>query len=89
MTGMLARSKSGHDKGRVYAVIRVEGSFVYLSDGKLRPVNRPKKKNICHIQPIIRLPEEVRELLKDIPAVTDEQVKRAIKCYRQASEQQL
>ena len=43
-TGMLARAKAGHDTGRVYVITGVEEAYVYLSDGKLRPSDRPKKK---------------------------------------------
>lgn len=51
-TGMLARAKAGHDKDRIYVILSVEKESVYLADGALRPVCRPKKKNRKHIQPI-------------------------------------
>ena len=33
-TGMMARSKSGHDAGNVYVITKVEETYVYLVDGK-------------------------------------------------------
>ena len=35
-TGMMARSKSGHDAGKVYVITKVEEAYVYLVDGKVR-----------------------------------------------------
>lgn len=34
MTGMFAISKAGHDKGQMYVIIREEGEFAYLVDGR-------------------------------------------------------
>ena len=50
-TGMAARSLAGHDKGQWYLILRVEGKEVWLIDGRTRTKDRPKKKNIRHIQP--------------------------------------
>lgn len=53
--GMLVRSKAGHDKGCIYVVISVKNEYVYLADGDLRPLSRMKKKNIRHLQPILKI----------------------------------
>ena len=50
--GMLAMSKAGHDEGRLYVIIGVDDSYVYLADGRLRPLDKPKKKKKKHIQSI-------------------------------------
>ena len=42
--GMLAVSKAGHDKGRLYVIIEIDDSYVYLADGRLRTLDKPKKK---------------------------------------------
>ena len=56
--GMLVRSKAGHDKGCIYVVISVKNEYVYLADGDLRPLSRMKKKNIRHLQPILKIRAE-------------------------------
>lgn len=43
-TGMMARSKSGHDAGKVYVITKVEEAYVYLVDGKVRTLDKPKRK---------------------------------------------
>lgn len=50
--GMLARSLAGHDTGKLYIILRSEGQYVYLADGKIRTVDRPKKKKKKHVQPV-------------------------------------
>ena len=46
MKGMFATSKAGHDKGKLYIIMEEEDEYVYLSDGRLRTVDKLKKKNI-------------------------------------------
>lgn len=57
MTGMLATSKAGHDKSMVYVIIKEEEEYIYLVDGKIRPLAKPKKKNKKHIQIIKKCPD--------------------------------
>ena len=44
--GMYARSLAGHDKGRLYIIIEANEIYVYLSDGKIRPLDKLKKKKL-------------------------------------------
>ena len=53
--GMLAVSKAGHDKDRIYVVIRTEDKFVYVADGDLRPLRHMKRKNARHLQPVLKM----------------------------------
>lgn len=53
-TGMLAKSKAGHDKGQVYIIMDADDAYVYLADGRIRTLDRLKKKKRKHIQPILR-----------------------------------
>ncbi len=38
IVGMLASSKAGHDKDSVYVIIREDGEYIYVADGKSRTV---------------------------------------------------
>ena len=49
--GQVVFSKCGRDKGRAFVVLSVEGEYVFLADGQLRPLNKPKKKKAKHTQP--------------------------------------
>ena len=51
---MLARSKAGHDTGKVYVIIEVDDAYVYLADGSIRTLKNLKKKKKKHVQVICR-----------------------------------
>ena len=48
--GMLARSKAGHDKAKMYIIKEVDDTYVYLVDGRIRTRVHPKKKKKKHVQ---------------------------------------
>ena len=50
MKGFLASSKAGHDKDKVYVIIKEDAEYVWLADGRLKTVSNPKKKSKKHIQ---------------------------------------
>ena len=50
--GMLVRSLAGHDKDRLYLVLRVDGPFAYVADGRHHLMASPKKKRLRHIDPL-------------------------------------
>ncbi len=77
-----AKSLSGHDKNQYYLIFKKEEEFVYLVNGRTKLLEKPKKKNLKHIQIIKKLPEEVKEILRE--EVTDITVKKAIKTYEQS-----
>lgn len=47
--GTVMVSSAGRDRGRLMAVVSSDGNFVWLCDGKLHPLNNPKRKNPKHI----------------------------------------
>ena len=49
--GDLVVSRAGRDKGRPFVVLRSEGEFVFLADGDLRRLDKPKKKKRMHVKP--------------------------------------
>ncbi|MBR5300241.1 MAG: KOW domain-containing RNA-binding protein [Bacteroidales bacterium] len=48
--GTVVRSSAGRDKGRLLAIVGSEAKKVLVCDGKERPVERPKSKNIRHVE---------------------------------------
>ena len=71
--GMLAKSKAGHDAGHVYVIYNVDESYVYLIDGLLKTMSKPKKKRKKHVQIINQQ--------YDLSAADDVAVKRILKVY--------
>lgn len=85
-TGMLAVSKAGHDKGRLFVIVKTDQEFVYLADGKNRSVCSPKKKKKKHIQINYQIPEVFAETLEAGKQLEDQQIKNAIKEYKNQQE---
>lgn len=81
MTGCFARSLAGHDKTEIYIIVGEEPGYVYLSDGKLKKVENPKKKKLKHIQPVKRADAFIAEKLETQKELHNEDIKRAIKEY--------
>lgn len=79
--GCFARSKAGHDKCDIYIIINEDSNNVWLSDGKLKPIAKPKKKNRKHIQLVDRKDELIEQKLNQHKPIADEDIKRAIKKY--------
>ncbi len=73
--------KAGHDKGQMYFIVKEETEFVYLVNGATRPVEKPKKKNKKHIQPVKRIPQEVCNIMEErLPE--NQKIKKAIKTLK-------
>ncbi|MBE5891929.1 MAG: hypothetical protein E7286_00975 [Lachnospiraceae bacterium] len=82
MVGRFAVSKAGHDKAKVYVITAEEGDFVYLCDGCLKTLAKPKKKRTKHIQCVnAQVPQELLERLESGALVRNEEIKYAIKTY--------
>lgn len=85
MKGMFATSKAGHDKGKLYIIIEEDAEYVYLADGRLRPVDMPKKKKKKHIQLIKKINPNIYVTIEENRQISNEEVKRAIKEYEHGS----
>lgn len=48
--GMVVISRAGRDSGKPMAVVEIKDGFVYVCDGKERPLECPKKKNPKHLR---------------------------------------
>jgi len=49
--GQVVFSKNGRDKGKPFIVLSTHDEYLYLADGKLRTISKPKKKKFKHVQP--------------------------------------
>ena len=81
MIGKFATSKAGHDKTKLYIIINEDLEYVYLVDGDLKPLEKPKKKSKKHIQIINKVDEIIQNKLETKQIIYNEDIKRAIKLY--------
>lgn len=82
MVGMLAVSRAGHDKNDIYVIVSEEDEYVYLADGRIKSVDKPKKKNKKHIQLVKKIQLADRETFTDI------EIRKIIKEYQKKREEE-
>ena len=75
MVGRVVCSKSGRDKGYFLVVVMEEDGFLYVCDGKERPLERPKRKNPKHLA-------LTNTVLGKSSYSTDKSLRRALAVYR-------
>ena len=80
LIGRFAVSKAGHDKEQVYLIIGEDEKNLHLTDGRLHPLDKPKKKNkkhVCIVDKTVGEPMLGRLCRKE--KMFDHEVKYAIK----------
>ncbi len=70
--GTVVRSLAGRDSNRLLAVMQADEKSVLVCDGKERPIDRPKKKNIRHV-------EATDIILNEDSLATNRALKKALK----------
>lgn len=76
---MFARSLAGHDKGQLYVIWDYDETYVYLTDGRIRTVDKPKKKKRKHVQISAEI-AQISELCQTAEqSVIDMEIRKAIK----------
>jgi hypothetical protein len=76
--GMLARTLAGHDRKKIFIIIRADAEYVWLADGRFRTLEHPKKKKKKHIQVIHRIPEVLVKTLSKGEPLQNEHIIQAI-----------
>lgn len=80
--GRIVFSKSGRDAGKCFMIYDIiDEDYVYLVDGGLRKLNKPKKKKIKHIELKKARMEQIREKILSGKKVFDSEVRSAIENY--------
>lgn len=83
MIGNIAVSMAGHDKGSVYVIVKEDAEYVYLCDGNLKLLGKPKKKSRKHVavNKTFDTQEAGKKLQRGEP-VYDHEIKRIIKLFK-------
>lgn len=81
VAGQVVYSKSGHDKGGTFIVLSVEDEFLYLVDGKRRPLEKPKRKKCKHVQPTAYVCKDLQDKFLEEGYVLDADIVKGLKEY--------
>jgi ribosomal protein L14E/L6E/L27E len=77
LIGKIVHSKSGRDKDKYFIIVGIiDNDYVYISDGDLRKIDKPKKKKLKHLALTNILAEEIRELLLKKNEVSNSKIKK-------------
>lgn len=84
--GQIVISNAGHDKDSHLVVIGREGeNFVFVADGRLRTVEKPKKKKLRHVlRTNIYFPKISEKILQGVP-VTNAELRKIIAEFKQSA----
>jgi len=83
--GSLVVSRAGRDKGKLFAVVRLEGEFAYLADGDLRKLEKPKRKKRRHLAGTCGALGPLAQRLAAGDPVYDAELRKALKEIRGVS----
>ncbi|TGB00893.1 KOW domain-containing RNA-binding protein [Halobacillus salinus] len=80
--GQIVRIVQGREAGQYAVVIDVlDGRFVLLADGEKRKYDRPKKKNMQHVELMDFISPEVQNSLLETGRVTNGKLRFAVSKY--------
>ncbi len=79
MIGRVVCSKSGRDKGYFMVVVGEDEHYLYVCDGKERPLERPKRKNAKHLS-------LTKTVFCENEFKTNKSLKKALAVYRDSAE---
>lgn len=81
--GQIVYSKSGRDKGRIMVIVGLEDNFVFLCDGKLRKLDKPKRKKDIHLQHTKYVSRELANQLERGEKILDSDIRKVIELYEE------
>ena len=76
--GDIVQPICGRDKFQPFVVIKIEGDYAFLSNGKNRTIANPKAKKLKHIRLTSIKIETVKDKLQKGQRVLDSEIRKAI-----------
>lgn len=83
----IVQSLAGHDKGGLFFILRMEGGFAWIADGRLRSCAKPKRKNVRHLAFRAAGTSPVAARIARGESAADSEVRKALAPLRAAAQQ--
>ncbi len=80
--GNIVRSDAGRDRGKLFYVLRVDGEYLLLADGKGRKVETPKRKKRRHVLFVSAEETRLSEKIRGDEKIANSELRRALAAYR-------
>ncbi len=69
-------STAGHDAGKLFYVVGMDGPYLLLANGKERKLEKPKRKNAKHVRAVPRAETTVARKLRSGDKVLNSELRR-------------
>ena len=69
-------SKAGRDQGKLFYVLQAQDGYLVLADGKIRRIEKPKRKKQRHVQKFLRSETRVAQKLRAGDKVLNSELRR-------------
>jgi len=79
--GQIVFSKCGRDRGLAFIVIRVQGNYAWLADGKYRRAEKPKMKKRIHLQPVKTIADDITKKITERSGITDADLRKELEAF--------
>ncbi|WP_123054708.1 KOW domain-containing RNA-binding protein [Clostridium sp. JN-1] len=80
--GKVVYSKAGRDSDKFFIVVDIiDDNYVYICDGKLRTIERPKKKKIKHLGFTSLIAEDIKDLLVSEKKISNAMIREFLQSY--------
>lgn len=77
LLGKVVHSKSGRDKGRYFIVIGIiDTEYVYIADGDLRKIEKPKRKKVKHLSFTNLVANDVRDAILSNSKISNSKIRK-------------
>lgn len=77
--GQIVHSKAGRDKGKYFVIVGiVDEEYVFIADGVLRKVSKPKKKKVKHLVMHDVLTEVIKAKIEENIPLNDSELKKCL-----------
>ena len=83
--GSVVISTAGRDSGRSFMVVGIlDNTYVYIADGNLRRLAKPKKKKLKHVALTLHVLDGIGDKLKEGKKVFDAEIRSALLNLKEA-----
>ncbi len=78
--GQIVISTAGRDKDDKFVVLCIiDDQYVYISDGDIRKLEKPKKKKIKHLKKLNYVAEELKGKLESKEKLSNSEIRKLLK----------
>lgn len=78
--GQIVKSTAGRDKDNIFVVLCIiDDKYVYISDGNIRKVEKPKKKKLKHLKILNYVAEDIKDKLESKGNINNNEIRKLLK----------